>query len=260
MVKTLVLEGQAAIVTGASRGIGRAVAVALAEAGASVVAVGRDAEALTEVVAASGEGTILAHAADLRNPEAAGAVVATAQDSFGGVDILVNCAGATVRGDFLSLSDDDFLDGFALKFHAAVRLCRLAWPALAKRHGKIVNIGGIGAHTPSWEFTVGGPVNQALANFTKSIAEGGLRDGIRVNLVHPGHVETDRLTRRIDTLMSNENLSRQDAVTRMLAEHGIARFGKPEELAAVVRFLCSDEASYIHGVALDVDGGATQGL
>lgn len=260
MNKKLALDGQAAIVTGASRGIGRAIAVSLAEAGARVIAVGRDVAALEDVVAAADEGQILPHAVDLRDPEAAEAVVAAAQSAFGGLDILVNCAGATVRGDFLSLTDDAFLDGFSLKFHAAVRLCRLAWPALAARRGKIVNIGGIGAHTPSWEFTVGGPVNQALANFTKAIAEGGLRDGIRVNLIHPGHVETDRLTRRIDTLMSAQKLSLQEAKGQMLAEHGITRFGKPEEVAAVVRFLCSDEASYIHGVALDVDGGATQGF
>lgn len=252
-----------AIVTGASRGIGRAIALELARVGHTVCLAARDAEALNEVAAAAVEaGAPAAHPipTDLRDADAADAVIGIARDKAGRLDILVNNAGATRRGDFLTLTDEDYLDGFALKFHGTVRLCRAAWPELARTHGSIVNISGIGAHTPTPDFTIGGPVNAAVINFSKAIAARGIADGIRVNVVCPGHVVTDRLHGRIASRAEQDAISLDDARDALRNEYGIARFGEPQEIAAVVRLLVSDECAYVHGAIVDVDGGATRGL
>ncbi len=257
------LDGQSAIVTGSSRGIGAAIARELAANGARLTLTGRDADALAGVAADVTRASGVAPAvivADLRVRTAAAHVVAAARDAHGRLDILVNNAGATKRGDFLSLSDDDFEDGFALKFHAAVRMTRAAWPHLVEARGKVVNISGIGAMTPAMDFTIGGPVNSALLNFTKAMADRGLRDGVRVNAVNPGHIVTDRLRRRVEARAAEHALTYAEALEQARREHGIDRFGEPAEIAAVVAFLCSGRASYILGATIDADGGATKGL
>ncbi len=256
-------SGQAAIVTGSNRGIGAAIALELARCGAGVMLTGRDAAQL-DVMAAQIENDCgqrpSSLVCDLRAPEAAKQLVDAALAKHGRLDILVNNAGATKRGDFLTLTDDDFLDGFALKFHGAVRMTRQAWPHLVASRGKLVNIVGIGSLTPAMDFTIGGPVNSALINFTKAMADRGLRDGVRVNAVNPGHIVTDRLRRRVEALAKAENISYAEAEERSRKEHGILRFGVPQEIADLVAFMCSERASYIHGSTIEIDGGATKGL
>lgn len=258
----LELKGKAGIVTGGSRGIGKAICLELAAQGADVIAIGRDEDALARTVseAKAHAGRVVAIARDLRKPDAPADVVARTVKTFGRLDILVNNAGATKRGDFLEMPDADVLDGFAMKFHGAVRFCRAAWPHLKECRGSIVNISGVGAHTPSWEFTVGGPVNSALINFTKAIAEGGMRDGIRINLVCPGHIASDRLLARIKLLARQRNISIAEARETLRRELAIARFGEPADIAYMVSFLCSDRAAYVHGATINVDGGATPGI
>jgi 3-oxoacyl-[acyl-carrier protein] reductase len=141
------LQGRVAIVTGASRGIGRAIARTLAAEGMRLVLVARDAAALGESAAGIDGDAVLLLPRDLRERDAAADVVAHAIARFGRIDALVNNAGATKRGDFLDLTDGDWDDGFALKFFGAMRLCRAAWPALTMAHGAIVNISGIGGRT-----------------------------------------------------------------------------------------------------------------
>jgi NAD(P)-dependent dehydrogenase (short-subunit alcohol dehydrogenase family) len=163
-----------AIVTGASRGLGRAIAIGLAADGFALALAARDTAGLNETAEAcrkAGAPDALVLASDLSKADAPQQVVDAVQAHFGRIDLLVNNAGATKRADFLSLADEDFLDGFQLKFHATVRFCRAAWAALAASQGSIINISGIGAHTPEPDFTVGGSVNSALLNFTKAIAK-----------------------------------------------------------------------------------------
>ena len=164
-----------AIVTGASRGIGRAIALRLACDGAAVALAARDRAALDravyEIQAAGGQAASIA--LDLRLPESAGRLVAFTVESFGRIDILVNNAGATKRGEFLTLTDDDWIDGFTLKFFGAMRLTRAAWPHLKAQSGSVVHISGIGGRTPGREFAIGGSVNAALLSFTKALAESG---------------------------------------------------------------------------------------
>ncbi|MBL8700666.1 MAG: SDR family oxidoreductase [Alphaproteobacteria bacterium] len=256
------LGGKVALVTGASRGIGRAIAIALAREGCDIVATARDSallETMAAEVRAAGR-TAVTQAGDLRKPDTAAAVLELAKRAYGRLDILVNNAGATKRGDFFSMTDDDFLDGFALKFHAHVRLVRSAWPMLKASGGRIVNIIGVGGRTASADFTIGGPVNAALFNFTKAIAQLGTRDGVRVVGVNPGSIETERLKGRLATIAREAGVDEAEARRRNLAQLGVTRFGLPQEIGELVAFLAGDRAGYIHGALVDCDGGVTRGV
>jgi 3-oxoacyl-[acyl-carrier protein] reductase len=255
----LQLSNQVAIVTGASRGIGRAIVETLSTEGMKIVLVARSRPDL-EAVAVSLATESLMQAVDLRKPESAEQVVAETIRRFGKVDLLVNNAGATKRGDFLGLTDEEWKDGFDLKFFGAMRLSRAVWPYLQANEGRIVNIIGVGGRSGSAEFTIGGTVNAALMNLTKALADRGVRDGIRVNAVNPGSIATERLQIRIRNYARDKNITVEEAARQLPHEMKIVRFGDPEEIARAVAFLASPQASYIQGTILDVDGGATRAL
>jgi NAD(P)-dependent dehydrogenase (short-subunit alcohol dehydrogenase family) len=257
------LQGKVALVTGANRGIGAAIALELAREGAHVCLVARDLAKLNEVAAEiRGVANVrtAVHAADLREPASGDAAVKDAVDAFGRLDILVNNAGATKRADFFTLTDEDFLDGFALKFHGYVRMTRAAWPHLRDVKGNIVNIVGIGSRSGSAEFTIGGSVNVAILNFTKAMADIGVTDGVRVNAINPGLIETERFGRNIERTMRNRSCSRDEAIAFLLSSHGTTRVGRPDEIGAMTAFLASDKADFLQGSIIDVDGGATRSL
>ncbi|HNP86632.1 MAG: SDR family oxidoreductase [Chloroflexi bacterium SZAS-1] len=255
----LQLHGKVAIVTGASRGIGRAIAHTLANAGMRLVLVARSGDMLAEVAEQSGT-ECLVQPADLRLPEVPAQVAAAAVARFGQIDVLVNNAGATKRGDFLALPDADWDDGFALKFFGAMRCCRAAWSHLQARHGCIINIAGIGGRTGSAEFTIGGSVNAALLNLTKALADRGQRDGVRVNAINPGSIATERLQLRIQRVATEHGIDTATAAAQLAQSLGVPRFGTPAEIAQAVAFLASPLASYCQGVLLDIDGGQTRTL
>jgi 3-oxoacyl-[acyl-carrier protein] reductase len=253
------LQHKVAIITGASRGIGRAIALRLAQEGMRLVLAARSAEDLQAVAAAC---PTEAHVfpADLRLEAAPRQLVEFALQQFGTVNLLVNNAGATKRGDFLKLSEADWKDGFALKFFSSVRCCRAAWPHLVRSRGAIVNIVGVGGRTGTAEFAIGGAVNAALLNLTKVLADRGVAEGVRVNAINPGSIATDRLNLRLDQFAQEHQLPRKEAVARLAKQQGIARFGEPTEIAAAVAFLASPRASFCQGSILDVDGGQTRTL
>ncbi len=253
------LSNKVAVVTGASRGIGRAVAETLAEEGMRLALVARSRE-LLDAVARSLRTETLVQAADLRDAHVPAAVIAATIARFGAIDLLVNVAGATKRGDFLELTDDDWADGYALKFFGAMRLCRAAWPHLRERRGSIVNISGVGGRTGNADFTIGGSVNAAVLNLTKALADRGVRDGVRVNAINPGSTLTDRLRTRVEALAREEKIDFEAAEKRMAEKLRVGRFGQPAEIARAVAFLASPAAGYCQGVILDVDGGQTRTL
>lgn len=259
----LKLDGKVALVTGANRGIGAAIARELASEGMDLCLVARDSQKLTEVADDLRRATnINVHvvSADLRDPQAPADAVAQTVKQLGRLDLLVNNAGATKRADFFFLTEEDWQDGFALKFHGYVRMTRAAWPHLRKSNGSIVNIAGIGSRAGSAEFTIGGAVNVALLNFTKAMADIGITQGVRVNAINPGLIETDRFVRNVERTMRDRGLSKEEAIGFLLSSHGTTRVGRPEEIGALVAYLASSKADFIQGSIIDIDGGATRSL
>lgn len=195
---------------------------------------------------------------DLRMPDAPVRLLECALASFGPPDIVVNNAGATKRGDFLELTDDDWADGFALKFFGAVRLTRAAWPHLRERRGSVVNISGTGGRMPGAYFPIGGSVNAALLSFTKAMADAGVRDGVQVNAINPGSIRTDRFRRLLAQQAAEHNIPPEDAERKIVEMNKITRIGEPEDVAALVAFVVSPEGRLLQGALIDLDAGATK--
>jgi 3-oxoacyl-[acyl-carrier protein] reductase len=257
------LKGKNAVVTGASRGLGAAIADALASEGMNVVLVARDRKALEDNAASlqTRYGVrATAHAADLTSIPEIERAAAAAVTALGTVDVLVNSAGATKRGDFFALTDADWESGFGLKFFGAMRLSRALWPSLKKSSGTIVNIVGVGARMPSADFTIGGSVNAAFLHFTKALAAVGTRDGVRVNAINPGVFETGRLQHSLRSAAEQAGVPIAEAASVLLGKWGVTRFGKPEEVARLVAYLASSHAAYMNGSAIEIDGGSQRNI
>tara|TARA_B100000949_G_scaffold58578_1_gene51780 strand:+ start:131 stop:916 length:786 start_codon:yes stop_codon:yes gene_type:complete len=255
-------KNKTAFVTGASKGIGYACALRLAEGGAKVFLSSSNEERLRKASQEINKKTgveVGFHASDLRQLNGCIEAAETLIDTFGGFDILINSAGATKGGIFPDQPDEEMVDGFALKFFSAVRLCRLLWPELKKSNGCVVNIVGGFARTPASDFIVGGVVNAALANFSKALANQGLKDDVNVNWIHPGLTETERLQTTFGTRADQQNRSVEEIREEMVIAEGIRRLGKPEDVAELVTFLCSSQARHIHGTGISVDGGGSKG-
>ena len=257
------LRGKVAVISGGSRGIGRAIARRLAEEGSDCVIAARTeaqlAAVATEIRGATDRRVEICPA-DLRTPEGGRAVFELIEKAFGRADILVNNAGATQAGSFLEQGEDVWQDGFALKFFGAVRLTRLLWPLLEESGGVVVNIIGGYARTPSADAMIPGAVNAALTNFSKSLAGLGLRDDVNVNAVHPGLTVTERLNTLFETRARLAGTTPEEELAAETASSGIRRLGLPEDVANVVAFLCSPQGRHVHGAAIAVDGGATKGV
>jgi 3-oxoacyl-[acyl-carrier protein] reductase len=251
------LNGKIALVTGSSRGIGRGIALALAAEGCDLMLTGRNTAALDEVataVRAQGRRAAIS-AQDIRQPGTAELLIDAVRREFGALDILINNAGTTKRGDFFALSDADWEEGFALKFFAHVRLVRAAWPLLKERHGSLVAIGGTSGRKPEKLFTIGSSVNAAVAAFTKCLADRGKADGVQVNCVHPSVVETDRTRRRIKAEIERTGKPAEQVREEILREFKTIRFGTVEDVGNLVTFIVSSRASWLHGATIDLDGG-----
>jgi NAD(P)-dependent dehydrogenase (short-subunit alcohol dehydrogenase family) len=253
--------GKVVVVSGGSRGIGRGIAAAFAREGAQTVICSSSADnlaAAAKAIAAIGPEP-LAVAGDLRQLPACEAVLAQVKDRFGRCDVLVNNAGQTRAGNPLELPDAAFLDGFALKYFAAVRLTRLFWPLLKASQGHVINIVGGAARSPQPEFVIGSSVNAACANFAKGMSRLGMRDGINVNVIHPGNTRTERQEELLAQRAAAAGKGVEELRAEALARSGIRRVGEVEDVAALALFLCSEGARQIQGTAIAFDGGATVG-
>lgn len=251
-----------AVITGGSRGIGREIAVEFARAGAQTVIVSSSAEhlaAATKTIAAAGGPATVAITADLRQLDGCQQVFDTVKAKFNRCDILVCSAGATRAGNFVDLPDDAWLDGYALKLFGCVRMCRLFWPLLKTAQGFVVNIGGGAARSPGADFSIGASVNAAMGNFSKALSQLGKRDGVNVNVIHPGTTETERFYQLIEQRSKASGKSVEELKKEATAKDGLRRLGKADDVAALALFLCSEKARHIQGTAIAVDGGATVG-
>ncbi|MBM3530111.1 MAG: SDR family oxidoreductase [Alphaproteobacteria bacterium] len=251
------LNGKTALVTGASRGIGQAIALALAAEGCDLVLTGRDEAALGETrqaVRAKGRKAVPV-ALDLRKEGAERTLIEAAKKEFGRLDILINNAGATQRGHFIDMTDAQWQDGFALKFFAHVRLAREAWPLLRASKGALVSIGGTSGRKPESQFTIGSSVNAAVAAFSKCLADLGKEEGVRVNCVHPSLVETERQWKRIRAEVAASGQTEAQVRERFVRAMGFTRYGTVEDVADMVTFIVSGRATWLHGATIDLDGG-----
>lgn len=248
-----------AIVTGASEGIGRAIAERLAADGYGVAVVARSADRLAPTVDAIGDAAEPI-AADLSDADSGERIVAAAIARFSRIDLVVHCASVTRFGAVLDLSDQEWVDGFSVKVFGALRLIRAAWPHLAETRGSVVNIGGIGSRTPRARTAMSGPLSAALLAITKVFADQGVNDGVRVNAINPGPVLTPRLLAMLDDSARAEGTTRQAKIDEMVRANGALRIGTPEDVAEMVAFLSSGRSDLLHGALIDLDGGITKGL
>jgi 3-oxoacyl-[acyl-carrier protein] reductase len=233
------LEGKTALVTGGSRGIGRAIALELGRAGASVVVGYRSGRDEAEAVAAESGGRAVQ--ADVSDADSARSLVEDAGD----LDILVNNAGITRDGLLARMSDEDWRDVLETNLSSMFYTCRAAArPMMKRRGGSIVNISSIvGVHGNPGQ-TNYAAAKAGIIGFTKSLARELGSRGVRANVVAPGYVST-----QLTGVLPDE------ARSAMLSATPLGRLGEPEDVAGAVRFLCSDEASFVTGEVLLVDGG-----
>jgi 3-oxoacyl-[acyl-carrier protein] reductase len=233
------LEGKTALVTGGSRGIGAAIARELGRAGAEVVVGYRSGAEEAEAVAGEVGGRALQ--ADVSNPEDAKRLV----DEAGEVDVLVNNAGVTRDGVLARMSDEDWRAVIETNLSSVFYTCRAVSRGMMKRRGgSIVNLSSIVGIHGNWGQTNYAASKGGIIAFTKSLAQELGSRGVRANVVAPGYIQT-QLTDAIP----------EEAKTQMLGLTPLGRFGDPEDVARAVRFLCSDEASFITGEVLVVSGG-----
>jgi NAD(P)-dependent dehydrogenase (short-subunit alcohol dehydrogenase family) len=254
--------GKVVVVTGGSRGIGRGIAGTFAREGAQTVIAAtseRNLAAAAEAIAGTGAPKPVTAALDLRKLEDCQKLHALVKKGLGRCDILVNSAGATKAGNFLDLGDDTWMDGFALKFFGCVRLSRLFWPMLKDAQGSVVNIGGGAARTPGADFTIGASCNAAMANFSKALSRLGMKDGITVNIIHPGLTNTDRVQDLFAQRATAAGKTINEIGAEAIARDGIRRMAEPADIAELAAFLCSEKGRHIQGAAIPVDGGSTPG-
>jgi len=241
-----------AVVTGASSGIGQATALAMAQAGASVVAVGRDAGILETVIAeiTHGGGHAIAVVADLTADSAPGEIVKSAVARFGGIDLLINAAGVIAMGATDDTSDEVWDNVMALNVRAPFRLMRAAFPYLKERRGAVVNVSSVNGQRVFPNLAVYNTSKAALDQLTRCAAIDWAPHGVRVNAVNPG-VTVTNLHRRSG--MTEENYAA--FLSRAKETHPLGRPGQASEIAALILFLASEQAGWVTGETVAIDGG-----
>jgi 3-oxoacyl-[acyl-carrier protein] reductase len=258
------LTGRVALVTGASRGIGRQIAVDLAAEGCHVALCGRDEAALADASAAAeaaglhAEVRALAVVADLTDPAAAATVVPQVLAAFGRLDVLVNNAGGNTPRKLLDLTDADWYEGFEQNFFSAVRLATACVPVMREQGwGRIVNVSSTFGVQPDPYFGPYSAAKAALVNFSKNLSQAYSADGVLSNCVVPGVTLTDLVRATAAEAAAHMKVDEDEVMARLMAKDPVAvgRFGDPAEVSAAVVFLASEAASWITGALLAVDGG-----
>jgi 3-oxoacyl-[acyl-carrier protein] reductase len=258
------LGGKGVLITGGSKGIGKATAQVMAAEGARVVICSRNQAALDDACSAirkdTGQ-TVETISADLSTLTGVEDAAAETVRRLGRLDVLVNNAGAIKGGDFLSIPDEEWLAGWSLKLLGYIRMARAVFPQMREQGGgRIVNVVGMAARNPAPTYMTGGAANAALINFTKALADLGARDGVLVTGVSPGPVKTERW----DALLRQQAEAAGEDVFAFekarSAEYPLGRIALPEEVADLIVFLASERATFLTGITITVDGGITRGV
>lgn len=257
------LAGRVALITGGSKGIGLAVAHALAAEGVQIALCARgkaELDAAAEQIRARG---VQARpvVADMTRLGDIDMFVESARQTFGRIDILVNNAVASSQAGFSALSEEEWRHHIDVKLLGYVRMARAVLPAMREaRWGRIVNVAGMTARIVTEYRMTNGVVNAAVTNFAKHLAEQVGKDGITVNAVHPGYTWTPRLEGGLQRWAELDGLSLEDVIALRKREIPIGRFIEPGDIANLVVFLCSAAASAITGQAVAVDGGSGRAI
>jgi 3-oxoacyl-[acyl-carrier protein] reductase len=258
------LKDKIAIVTGASRGIGKAISQELAAEGVHLVLCARGEERLSAVADAIKTNNlidVLPVPTDLSTIDGIDNVVKQAMGRFARIDILVNNAGAVRPGSILTKPDRDWHTEWELKVFGYVRMARKVIPHMKETGGgRIVNIIGLAGEQPNADFIAGGGGNAALMNMTKAMADEGAPHNILVNGINPGPTRTERHKDLMERLARERGITPAEAEGEWMAGNPMLRAANPEEISAVAAFLVSKRASYINGVILPVDGGGRRGF
>jgi 3-oxoacyl-[acyl-carrier protein] reductase len=253
------LKGCKAFLAGASKGLGKACAKALADEGARVFICSRNADELKKTA-----GEIKAHgyaAADVSRPDEVKRVVAEAVKALGGLDIVVTNAGGPPTGPFERASDNDWDTAYALNLMSSVRLIREALPALkASGRGRIVNITGYGVKEPMTDLVVSDSVRAGVTVMAKTIASDLAPFGITVNAIAPGPIMTDRLIEVHVARAKSLGITLEEQFKRFADTIPVRRMGDPKEIGDLCAFLCSPQAGYLTGQAIVVDGGVNRSI
>jgi 3-oxoacyl-[acyl-carrier protein] reductase len=251
------LHDRVAIVTGASRGIGRHIALGLAAEGCQVLLCARDPVAL-EAVADEMGGAGVAFVVDVAEPASAVTVVEACLASFGRLDVLVNNAGSAEPKALAELTAQDWQRGLEVNFLAAARLSVAALPTMrAARWGRLVHVTSISGREPDPLFGPYSAAKAALLNLSTSLSRAYAADGVLSSCVIPGVTVTELVEANAIATAERTDRTPDEVMERMLEKQGVAtgRFGRPEEVAGAVVFLASEAASWITGATLEVDGG-----
>jgi NAD(P)-dependent dehydrogenase (short-subunit alcohol dehydrogenase family) len=255
----LAIDGNAALVTASSSGLGKASATALAENGANVVVNGRDEdslEAAAEEIRESATGEVVAVQADLTEKDDIERLVERTIEEFGGIDHLVTSAGGPPSGPFLETTDEDWYEAFDLLVMSVVRLVRESEPYLREGEGTIVNITSRSVKEAIDQLVLSNSVRMSVIGLEKTLSK-ELAPDVRANAVLPGAHETARVEELIEQSMDRgEYDSYEDGLEDWSEGNPMERIGKPHELGDTVAFLSSPRSSYINGVAVPIDGGA----
>jgi 3-oxoacyl-[acyl-carrier protein] reductase len=256
------LHGKRALVTGASLGIGRAIAEELAREGCDVVLVARDADRLRQAADEIGTATnrkIVAAPGDGSRADSIAEMIGAARAALGGIDILVNNAGSTPEDGIDRLDFEKWQYSVSLKLFGYARFAQGVLPEMrARKWGRIVNIIGRSGHQPRPVYLAGGSINAGLLNLTKALAEECAKDNVLVSGVNPGPIDTPRWRTLREAAVRARKISAAEFDEPAAASTALGRLGRSEEVAGIVAFLCSDRASYITGEIINVDGGGTR--
>jgi 3-oxoacyl-[acyl-carrier protein] reductase len=261
------LRDRACIVTGASGGIGSATARALGADGAALLLIGRDAKTLAAVAhAASEAGSPRAETLvlDINEPDAGSAIVGACLDLHGRIDVLVNNAGTTTVRPWDQLTDEEWQVQWSLNVMAPMRLIRAAAPQMARRGwGRIVNVSSSSGKRPSGMNMAYGVTKAAMLSLSRSFADLFASQGVLINAITPGPIAGDAWLADgglAEQRAAKAGRSKQELLESVAQGLPIGRMGSNEEIAAVITFLCSEQASNVAGVAWSVDGGSVPGI
>ena len=260
----LSLKGRTAFVTGASRGIGKAISLAFAAEGVNIGLFGRDVErcnAVADEIRTKHKVRAAVVALDLTDRKAIKPAVEAGIEALGAVDILVNCAGGAYRGKLAEIPDELWESYFAVKPLGLIRMTRETMPYLKKSsQGRVINISGTRGREPHGVQVMSGPINLGTLSITKAMANEFGPAGITVNAICPGSTDTGRWTELVRVAAKDRGIPEKEAEKQLTADVPLGRVVKPEDISDLAVFLASARASMITGTAINVDGGRTRGI